>query len=145
MQISYWHISIEYRRKRPICKNALVENALFFLLHNSVFLLLFFLLSLLFLSRSLFLVIYVHSRVSSSVVSGVHFFFAGLYSHEITPESWTWPWIRFTRVSAHITGYGHSTNRPGHHGTVVARTVGSNASCHSHSLENATQLAGTGV
>ena len=23
-----------------------------------------------------------------------------------------------------ITGYGHSTNRPGHHGTVVARTVG---------------------
>ena len=44
-----------------------------------------------------------------------------------------------------ITGYGHSTNRPGHHGTVVARTVGSNASCHSHSLENATHLAGTGV
>ena len=46
---------------------------------------------------------------------------------------------------AYITGYGHSTNRPGHHGTVVARTVGSNASCHSHSLENATHLAGTGV
>ena len=44
-----------------------------------------------------------------------------------------------------ITGYGHSTNRPGHHGTVVARTVGSNASCHTHSLENATHLAGTGV
>ena len=44
-----------------------------------------------------------------------------------------------------ITGYGHSTNRPGHHGTVVARTVGSNASCDSHSLENATHLAGTGV
>ena len=51
-----------------------------------------------------------------------------------------------------ITGYGHSTNRPGHHGTVVARTVGgvatlwySNASCHPHSLENATHLAGTGV
>ena len=44
-----------------------------------------------------------------------------------------------------ITGYGHSTNRPGHHGTVVARTVGSNASCYSHSLENATHLAGTGV
>ena len=53
---------------------------------------------------------------------------------------------------ASITGYGHSTNRPGHHGTVVARTVGgvatlwySNASCHPHSLENATHLAGTGV
>ena len=45
----------------------------------------------------------------------------------------------------HITGYGHSTNRPGHHSTVVARTVGSNASCHSHSLENATHLAGNGV
>ena len=30
-------------------------------------------------------------------------------------------------------------------GTVVAPTVGSNASCHSHSLENATHLAGTGV
>ena len=44
-----------------------------------------------------------------------------------------------------ITGYGHSTNRPGHHGSVVARTVGSNAPCHSHSLENATHLAGTGV
>ena len=44
-----------------------------------------------------------------------------------------------------ITGYGHSTNRPGHHGTVVARTVGSNASCRSHSLENATHVAGTGV
>ena len=44
-----------------------------------------------------------------------------------------------------ITGYGHSSNRPGHHGTVVARTVGSNASYHSHSLENATHLAGTGV
>ena len=44
-----------------------------------------------------------------------------------------------------ITGYGHSTNCPGHHGTVVARTVGSNASYHSHSLENATHLAGTGV
>ena len=27
----------------------------------------------------------------------------------------------------------------------MARTVGSNASCHSHSLENATHLAGTGV
>ena len=27
----------------------------------------------------------------------------------------------------------------------VARTVGSNASCHAHSLENATHLAGTGV
>ena len=44
-----------------------------------------------------------------------------------------------------ITGYGHSTNRPGHHGTMVAQTVGSNASYHSHSLENATHLAGTGV
>ena len=29
--------------------------------------------------------------------------------------------------------------------TVLATTVGSNASCHSHSLENATHLAGTGV
>ena len=29
--------------------------------------------------------------------------------------------------------------------TTVARTVGSNASCHTHSLENATHLAGTGV
>ena len=48
-------------------------------------------------------------------------------------------------LSRFITGYGHSTNRPGHHGTVVARTVGSNASCHTHSLENATHLAGTGV
>ena len=48
-------------------------------------------------------------------------------------------------VRSVITGYGHSTNRPGHHGTVVARTVGSNASCHLHSLENATHLAGTGV
>ena len=55
--------------------------------------------------------------------------------------------VRFFIIStsAFITGYSHSTNRPGHHGTVVARTVGSNASCHSHSLENATHLAGTGV
>ena len=51
-----------------------------------------------------------------------------------------------------ITEYGHSPNRTGHHGTVVARTVGgvatlwySNASCHPHSLENATHLAGTGM
>ena len=28
------------------------------------------------------------------------------------------------RAQRGITGYGHSTNRPGHHGTVVARTVG---------------------
>ena len=56
-------------------------------------------------------------------------------------------------LSPLITGYGHTPNRPGHqHGTVVARTVGSvatlwysNASCHSHSLENATHLAGTGM
>ena len=61
------------------------------------------------------------------------------------PGSWHWAVMS-------ITGYGHSTNRPGHHGTVVARTVGgvatlwySNASCHPHSLENATHLAGTGV
>ena len=53
---------------------------------------------------------------------------------------------------AYITEYGHSPNRTGHHGTVVARTVGgvatlwySNASCHPHSLENATHLAGTGM
>ena len=95
---------VEYRRKRPICENALVENALFFLLFTTVYFF-FFSSSFLFFSFLVlfFLVIYVHSRVSSSVVSGVHYFFAGLYSHEITPESWTWPppWIRFTRVSAH--------------------------------------------
>ena len=62
----------------------------------------FFSSSFLFFSFLLLLVIYVHSRVSRGVVSGVHFFFAGLYSHGNTPESWIWPpWIHFTRVSAH--------------------------------------------
>ena len=54
-------------------------------------------------------------------------------------------WPYHYGYSSDITGYGHSTNRPGHHGTVVARTVGSNASCHPHSLVNATHLARTGV
>ena len=68
---------------------------------------------------------------------------------EVATKPITWPILpqatpRNPRRT-YITGYGHSTNRPGHHGTVVARTVGSNASCHSHSLENATHLAGTGV
>ena len=73
-------------RKRPNRK-----RPIFLTFHNSVFLLLFFLLSLLFLSRSLFL---------------SYFFFAGLYSHENTPESCIWPpWIHFTRVSAHATLY----------------------------------------
>ena len=80
----------EYRRKRPICENALIENALienalienalikkarFFLLFTTVYFF-FFSSSFLFFSFLVlfFLVIYVHSPVSSSVVSGVHFF-----------------------------------------------------------------------
>ena len=97
----------EYRRKRPICENALIEHAWFFLLFTTVYFF-FFSFSFLFFSFLVlfFLVIYVHSRVSSSVVSGVHFFFAGLYSHKNTPESCIWPpWIHFTGLSAHATLY----------------------------------------
>ena len=98
----------EYRRKRPIC-----ENARYFLLFTTVYFF-FFSSSFLFFSFLVLflLVIYVHSRVSRSVVSGVHFFFASLYSYENTPESWIWPrWIHCTRVTAHamslMTGNGH--------------------------------------
>ena len=75
-----------YVRKRPSRK-----RPIFLTFHNSVFL--FFSFLVLF-----FLVIYVHSRVSSSVVSG--FFVAGLYSHENTPESWIWPppWISMSET-----------------------------------------------
>ena len=65
----------------------------------------FFSSSFLFFSLLVLLANYVHSR---SVVSGVHFFLAGLYSdsHENTPESWIWPpWIDFTRVG---TRYVHT-------------------------------------
>ena len=64
----------EYRRKRPICENALIENARFSYFSQVYFF--FFSSSFLFFSFLVlfFLVIYVHSRVSSSVVSGVHFF-----------------------------------------------------------------------
>ena len=83
----------EYRWLRPYAITPPmppIENAPLLFFHGSVFLLLFFLLSLLFFSFLFLLVIYVHSRVSCSVVRGVHFFFSGLYSHKNGRETSIW-------------------------------------------------------
>ena len=96
-------------RKRPICENARIEYARYFLLFTTLYFF-FFSSSFLFFSFLVLLASYVHSRVSRSVVSGVHFFLAGLYSdsHENTPESWIWPpWIHFTRVGTRYVTFKH--------------------------------------
>ena len=50
-----------------------------------------------------------------------------------------------TKENLNITGCGHSASRPEDSTSGVSHTGYSRASCHSHSLENATHLAGTGV
>ena len=82
----------EYRRKHPICKNACIENARYFLLYTTVYFF-FFSSSFLFFSFLVLflLVIYVHSRVSRSVVTiVVSIFSSQVYTHENAPESWIW-------------------------------------------------------
>ena len=98
-------------RKRLICENARIEYARHFLLFTTLYFF-FFSSSFLFFSfHVLFLLaIYVHSRVSRSIVSGVHFFLAGLYSdsQKNTPESRIWQlWIHFTRVGTRYVTFKH--------------------------------------